>query len=94
VRVLDGRGWKGVRVLAQVGWRVAVPAEWGWLDGNTTVSADKAFGEAGIWTSKKTRQATRITPARPRSKTRLIKLLQMDDPLDISFYGSDTTMSM
>jgi hypothetical protein len=94
VRVLDGRGWKGVRVLAQVGWRVAVLAACGLVDGSTTVTAEIAAGAKGICTSKKPAQAVRITPKRPRSKTRLIMLFKMDDPLGISFYGSDTTMSM
>jgi hypothetical protein len=94
VRVLDGRGWKGVRVLAQVGWRVVVLAACGLLEGSTAVIAETAAGAEGMWTSRKAAQAVRITPKRPRSKTRLIMLFQMDDPLGISFYGSDTTMSM
>jgi hypothetical protein len=35
-----------------------------------------------------------MTPIRLRSNKRLNMVLQNDDPLGISFYGSDTTMSM
>ena len=96
VGVLEGRGWKGVRVLAQVGCRVAVavPAACGLVEGSPTVTTETAAGSEGICMSKGTMQAVRITPRRPRSKTRLIKLFEIDDPLGISFYGSDTTMSM
>jgi hypothetical protein len=96
VGVLEGKGWKGVRVFTQVGRRmaVAVPVAGGCLAGSTTVTADTAAGADGMRMSKKTRQASIITPIRLRSKNRLITLFQRDDPFGISFYGSDTTMSM
>jgi hypothetical protein len=96
VGVSDGRGWKGVRVLAQVGWRVAlaVAAAGGLTGGSPTVTTETAPGSEGNCRSKGTTQAVRITPRRPRSKARLILLFQFGNPLGISFYGSDTTMSM
>jgi hypothetical protein len=94
VRVLEGRGWKGVSVLAQVGVLVAGPAACWFSEGSAMVTAEIAAGNRGKWAPKNTRQASRITPIKPRSNIRLIRLLQVDDPLGISFYGFDTTMSM
>ena len=94
VGVLEGPGWKGVRVLAQVGVLVAGPADRGLLEGTNVVTAERAAGTRGKWVSKKTRQAIRNTPIILKRSTTLNKLLHVDDPLAIVFYGFDTTMSM
>jgi hypothetical protein len=94
VRVLEGRGWNGVRVVAQAGVLVVGLAACGFSEGSARVTAEIATGTRGKWSPKNTRQANRITPIRPSRNIRLNRLLQVDDPLGISFYGSDTTMSM
>jgi hypothetical protein len=94
VGVLEDPGWKGVRVLAHVGVLVAGPEERGLLEGIAVVTAERAAGTRGKWVPKKTRQASRITPIRPRRSITLKKPRHVDDPLAIFFYGFDTTMSM
>jgi hypothetical protein len=94
VGVLEGPGWKGVRVFDQVGILVAVPAGRGLLEGTNPVTAERAAGARGKRVPKKTRQASMITPTKLRRSTTLNRLFQVDDPLAIFFYGFDTTMSM
>jgi hypothetical protein len=80
--------------VAQVGVLVAGSAACGFSEGSALVTAEIAAGTRGKWAPKHIRQASRITPIRPSRNIRLNRLLQVDDPLGISFYGSDTTMSM
>jgi hypothetical protein len=94
VRVLEGRGWNGVRVLAQVGILVPGSTACGLLEGFGTVTAEIACGAKGRRAPKNTRQASKITPARPTKSTTFTRVFQVDCPLGISFYGSDTTISM